>query len=109
MNNKQSTTRLYLGKKSLEQSISDNIRIIINTSPGECPFRPRFGLGVENLLDTSINNLDLAFEVATKITDYEKRITVKQVICKEITPGKKIVEINYQINKTNSLQTIKID
>lgn len=109
MNNKISTIRLLLGQKPLEDSISDNIRTILFTSPAECPFRPRFGLGIERLLDTNIDNLDLAFEVASKISDYEKRIKVKQVVSVELTPGHRQVKIIYEILKTNKLTQIIIN
>lgn len=109
MNKQTSTQHLSLGLKPLEQSISDNLRTILTTSPGEVPYRPRFGLGVEDLLDSNIDDLDLAAEVASKISEYEKRIQVKQVISNRGAAGVRTVKIIYTILQTNTLKQITIE
>ncbi|MEG1648334.1 MAG: GPW/gp25 family protein [Rikenellaceae bacterium] len=109
MSKQTSTQPLSLGRKSLEQSISDNIRIILTTSPGDVPYRPRFGFGVEEVLDGNIDDLDLASEVTSKISEYEKRIRVKQVISNRVAAGVRSVKIIYTILKTNTLQQITIE
>lgn len=67
------------------------------TSPGEAPFRPRFGLGAESLLDGAKKNVDIAYAVIDQLERYEKRIKVKKVDVATSATGQKTVTINYTI------------
>lgn len=97
-----------LGHKSLEDSISDNIRIILFTGRGEDPFRPRFGLGAERLLGGGMTNIDVAYEVADQLSTYEQRVDIKQVFCQSNSEGVQHVTINYEIIQTRTLTQITI-
>lgn len=109
MSNKTTMQIVRLGRKPLEDSIRDNIRTILLTSRGEVPFRPRFGLGAERLLSGSVSSLDIAYEVADQLTRYEKRIKVRQVVGKEVEPGKREIAIHYTIVENNENQTLIIN
>lgn len=89
-----------LGVKDTEESIRRNIRVILLTTRGSVPFRPGFGLGAEELLGGSMKSIDLAYEVTDQLSRYEKRIKVKQVLSRELTPGRREVEVRYQIAET---------
>lgn len=108
MNSKTITTTVPLGRKALEESIRANIRTILLTSRGEVPYRPRFGLGAERLLGGGMQSLDIAYEVADQLSEYEKRIKVRQVVTSEPEPGRREVVIHYEIRSTTEIQTLTI-
>lgn len=78
------------------------------TSRGEVPFRPRFGLGAEQLLGGGMAAIDIAYEVADQLTRYEKRIKVHQVVSTEPEAGRRKIAIYYTILQTNEQQTLII-
>lgn len=108
MNNQTPMQIVPLGFKALDDSISTNIRTILMTSRGEVPFRPRFGLGAEQLLGGGMAAIDIAYEVADQLTRYEKRIKVHQVVSTEPEPGQRKIAIHYTVLQTNEQQTIII-
>lgn len=88
------------------ESIRQCIRIILTTSKGEVPFRPRFGLSPEDLLDGRKKDVDIAYEIIDQLERYEKRIKVKKVEIKPGGMGQKLAGIHYTIlvlNKTDLL------
>lgn len=97
-----------LGIKDTEAGIRRDIRIILLTTRGSVPFRPGFGLGAESLLGGSMKSIDLAYEVTDQLSRYEKRIKVKQVLSRELTPGHREVEIRYQIVATGESDSLII-
>lgn len=102
------TQTVPLGIKDTEAGIRRNIRVILLTSRGAVPFRPGFGLGVENLLGGSMKSIDLAYEVTDQLSRYEKRIKVKQVLSRELIPGHREVEVRYQIAATGEADSLII-
>ncbi len=95
-----------LGVTDTVGSIRQCIRVILTTSKGEVPFRPRFGLSPENLLDGRMKDVDIIYEVVEQLESYEKRIKVKKVGVSTIDMGQKAVTIHYTIiaeNKTDLL------
>lgn len=108
MNSKMNGQIVRLGRKSLDQSIKDNIKIILLTSRGEVPFRPRFGLGAERLLGGGMKEIDIAFEVADQLSMYEKRIKVNQVVSNDLGEGRRQVTINYTIKETDTRELLII-
>lgn len=108
MNSKTNGQTVRFGRKSLEESIRDNIRTILLTSRGEVPFRPRFGLGAERLLGGGMKEIDIAFEVADQLSMYEKRIKVNQVVSNDLGEGRRQVMINYTIKETDTRELLII-
>lgn len=97
---------ITLGLTDTVQSIRQCIRIILTTSKGEVPFRPRFGLSPENLLDGRKKDVDIAYDIIEQLERYEKRIKVKKVDINTIDDGQKAATIYYSIlveNKTDYL------
>jgi phage baseplate assembly protein W len=78
------------------------------TTRGAVPFRPGFGLGAEQLLGGNMKSIDLAYEVTDQLSQYEKRIRVKQVLSREIAPGHVEVEIRYEIVATGETESVVI-
>jgi len=99
---------VQMGISDTVDSVRQAIRVILTTSKGEVPFRPRFGLGAENLLDGAKKNVDIAYEVVDQLTRYEKRIRVKQVKVTDIGVGQKTVEIHYTILIENKADILTI-
>lgn len=86
-----------LGVSDLVTSIRQCIRIILETSKGEVPFRPNFGLSPELLLDGQAKDVDISYAVIDQLATYEKRIKVKKVSVEAIATGHKRVSIYYTI------------
>lgn len=97
-----------LGVRETEAGIRQNIRTILLTNRGSVPFRPGFGLGAESLLGGSMKSIDLAYEVTDQLARYEKRIKVKQVLSREISPGRMEVEIRYEITASGDTDNLII-
>lgn len=97
-----------LGVTDTVESIRQCIRVILTTSKGEDPFRPRFGLSPENLLDGRKNDVDIIYEVVEQLEAYEKRIKVKKVTIKPTDMGQKAVTIHYTIIVENKSDLLTI-
>lgn len=101
---------IVLGLTDTVASIRQCIRIILGTSKGEVPFRPKFGLSPEELLDGKASDIDISYAVIDQLTTYEKRIKVNRVTVGLIAAGQKEVLINYTIIDTqiNDILTLTI-
>jgi len=97
-----------LGITDTTESIRQCIRVILTTSKGEVPFRPRFGLSPENLLDGRKKDVDIVYEVVEQLEAYEKRIKVKKVNVTPIDIGQKAVTIHYTIIAENKSDLLTI-
>ena len=97
-----------LGITDPAQSIRQCIRVILTTSKGEVPFRPRFGLSPEDLLDGRKKDVDIIYAVVEQLERYEKRIKVKKVVVSTIDMGQKAVTIHYTIIAQNKSDFLTI-
>ena len=97
-----------LGITDTVESIRQCIRVILTTSKGEVPFRPRFGLSPEDLLDGRKKDVDIAYEIIDQLERYEKRIKVKKVAVSSIDGSQRLVNIHYAILVQNKLDLLTI-
>jgi len=99
---------ITLGLTDKVESIRQCIRVILTTSKGEVPFRPRFGLSPEELLDGRMKDVDIAFAIIEQLERYEKRIKVKKVDIKTVDVGQKTATISYSILAQNTIDLLTI-
>jgi phage baseplate assembly protein W len=98
---------------TLEQSVRDEIRIILTTRPGEQLMTPFFGVGLQNFLDES-NNVAVRSQIQAAILgalqQYENRITVDAVEVNTIdgAPSEIAVRIHYRELRTNASRQIGV-
>jgi hypothetical protein len=98
---------------SLEQSVRQSIKIILQTRPGERLMRPRFGGGLDRFLHEA-NTLTTRRQIRDVITEslerWEQRILLDRVDVWEIEehPDRIRVEIVYRLRRTNQAQQLGI-
>ena len=99
-----------MGLTNIVASIRQCIRIILETSKGEVPWRPNFGLSAELLLDGQANDVDISYAVVDQLSRYEKRIRVTKVTVEPTAISQKLVTIYYYIIalKQNDILTLEI-
>lgn len=99
-----------LGIKDTVASIRQCIRIILETSKGEVPWRPNFGLSPADLLDGQAKDVDISFAVIDQLSRYEARIKVKKVAVDAVDAGHKRVSIYYTIitEEINDILTLEL-
>jgi len=98
-----------LSYPSMEESVRQSIRIILQTRPGERLMRPGFGAGLElflhepNTLTTRRRIRDL---IADSLTRWERRIILDRVDVWEVEdrPDSIRIEIVYRLRMTNTAQ-----
>ena len=100
---------IILGLTDTVQSIRQCILIILTTSKGEVPFRPRFGLSPEELLDGRKKDVDIAYAIVEQLERYEKRIKVKKVDIKTVDVGQKTATISYTILAQNTIDLLTLE
>ena len=100
---------ITLGLTDLVASIRQCMRIILTTSKGEVPFRPRFGLSPEDLLDGRKKDVDIAYAIVEQLERYEKRIKVKKVDIKTVDAGQKTATISYTILAQNTIDLLTVE
>lgn len=101
---------ITLGLADNVASIRQCIHIILETSKGEVPWRPNFGLSPELLLDGQAKDVDIAYAVIDQLSTYEKRIKVKKVLIEPVATGHKRANIYYSIieGQINDILTLEI-
>lgn len=100
---------ITLGLTDTVESIRQCIRIILTTSKGEVPFRPRFGLSPEELLDGRKKDVDIAYAIIEQLERYEKRIKVKKVDLKTVDVSQKTATIYYTILAQNTIDFLTLN
>lgn len=94
---------------ALEQSIAQQIQVILRTRPGEQLMRPEFGAGLEEFLHEP-NTLTTQRRIRDRVVDslgrWERRIQLDDVAVSEVPgePQRLRVEITYRIRRTGSLR-----
>jgi phage baseplate assembly protein W len=92
---------------TLEQSVAQQLRIILQTRPGEQLMRPEWGAGLENFLHEP-NNLTTQRRirdlVTSSLTRWERRIILDDVAVASPPdkPGLLRVEIAYRLRRTGA-------
>jgi phage baseplate assembly protein W len=102
-----------LSYRTLEESVRDQIRVILLTRPGEQLMRPDFGAGLENFVHEN-NTLEIRRRIRDRIADnlaaWEPRVQVDRIDVTEAPDsGSHIrVEIHYRIRRTGLSQQINL-
>lgn len=96
-----------VAESAYEQSISDSLKIILQTQPGERVMRPDFGCRLKDFAFQEMNYTVLSQmekEVSRAITFWEPRIIEVEVHCKPDSKGQGMVliEISYVVRSTNN-------
>jgi phage baseplate assembly protein W len=91
----------------LAQSVSESIRIILSTRPGEQLMRPEFGGGLDRLLhepNTITTRRRMRDLVQDSLARWERRILVDAVEVWEVpdAPSNVRVEIAYRLARTGA-------
>jgi len=95
----------------LAQSVSQTIRVLLRTRPGEQLMRPNFGAGLQNYLNEP-NNLNTRRRIQDAISEaldaWEPRIAVDRLDILEVPdfPGRLRIEIAYRILRTGASQRL---
>lgn len=102
-----------LGYPSLEESVRQSIKIILQTRPGERLMRPTFGAGLERYLHEP-NTLTTRRRIRDLITNslerWEPRVVLDRVDVWEVEqrPDTVRIEIVYRLRRTNRMQQMGI-
>ena len=99
---------------SLEDSIQQNIKVILQTRPGEQLMRPTYGAGLQDYIgqpDTTTTRRRLADAVQGSLSRYESRILVEGVDVDDdpAAPGWVRVEIRYRIRRTGASRRVGLN
>ena len=92
---------------ALEQSVAQQIRVILQTRPGEQLMRPTFGAGLENFLhepNTLTTHRRIRDLVASSLARGDTRIIVDDIAVGPVNgePGRIRVEIAYRLRRTGA-------
>lgn len=90
---------------TLEQSLAQQIQVILRTRPGEQLMRPEFGAGLEDFLhepNTSTTQRRLRDRIVEALGRWERRLQVEDVAVNEVPrqPQRLRVEITYRVRRT---------
>ncbi len=90
---------------TLEQSVSQLIRVILQTRPGEQLMRPNFGAGLENFLhepNTLTTHRRIRDVVSDSLARWERRIIVDDIAVSAPAdkPTQVRIEIAYRLRRT---------
>jgi uncharacterized protein len=91
---------------TLEQSVLDTIRVLLQTRPGEQKMHPRFGAGIQRFVgepDTVTTRARLRETIREGLGRWETRILVEAVdVAETERPGEVRVEIRFRIRRTGA-------
>ncbi len=98
---------------TLEESVSQSIRVILQTRPGEQLMHPQFGAGLEDYLNapnTLTTHRQIRDVITASLERWERRITLDRV---EVTPVPREltqvrVEIAYRLRRTGTRQAMRL-
>jgi phage baseplate assembly protein W len=103
-----------LSYPNLEQSVRDQIKIILLTQPGEMLLHPTFGAGLQDMLhqpNTLGTRRRLRDLVQKSIARWERRILLDQVDVWEVVqkPDAVRIELAYRIRRTGVAHNFHFD
>ena len=92
---------------TLEQSVAQQIRVILQTRPGEQLMRPTYGAGLENFLhepNTLTTHRRIRDLIQTPLARGEQRIVVDDISVAAVPdqPGRVRIEIAYRLRRTGA-------
>ena len=102
-----------MGWPTLEESVRQQIRVILSTRPGEQLMRPRFGAGLEDFVhepSTLTTRRRIRDAVAEHLGRWEPRIVLDRVEVWEVDdrPSAVRVEIGYRVRRTGAGRTLGV-
>lgn len=100
-----------LSYPTLEESVRQAIRVILQTRPSEQLMRPLFGAGLENYVheqNTLLTRRRITDLIKESLKRWERRIILNRVEVNEVPgqPTRLRVEIGYQLKRTGATQRL---
>jgi phage baseplate assembly protein W len=100
-----------LGYPTLDESVRQSIRIILQTRPGEQLMRPDFGAGLQEFLhepNTLTTRQRIRDAIADALARWEPRIVVDRIDVWEVDdrPSELRVEVAYRLQRTGAPQQL---
>ena len=97
--------------RTLEESVREQIRVILLTRPGEQLMKPEFGAGLEQFLgepNTVETRRRIRDRIQQSIEAWEPRVFLDrvEVFSSDAEPGQVRVEIFYRLRRTGAAQRI---
>ena len=94
-----------------EQEITEAIRLVLGTAPGERPMRPEFGCGIHEHVFAAADGATaghIAREVRAALDRWEPRIEVDDVVVAfdAVDVGTLYIEVRYTIRSTNDRRNL---
>ncbi len=92
---------------TLEQSVAQQIRIVLQTRPGEQLMRPAYGAGLENFLhepNTLTTHRRIRDLIQVSLAKWEQRIVVDDVSVAPVAdqPTQVRIELAYRLRRTGT-------
>lgn len=110
-----STDGFYLLNKTFKEFVSQNLKMLILTAPGERMMDPFFGVGLRNFLFENTPHDEIGQEVHTQVQRYMPFINIGEINFTNnidpLTPADKHtleMEIVYEIVPINLVDVLKI-
>ena len=99
---------------SVAESVRQQLRVILSTTPGEQLMRPGFGAGLHDFLgepDTITTRRRVYDRVSGSIAKWEQRIDVSRIEVDDVPgrPGWLRIEIGYRLRRTGETQTLGVN
>ncbi len=93
------------------EDIRQAILIILETTPGERPMRPDFGVGLRSLVFEPLSSATLGLvqlRVQQALVKWEPRINVHQVNVRADRPeqGRLLIDVRYEVRATNTFYNL---
>jgi phage baseplate assembly protein W len=103
-----------LNYPTLEASVRQSIRVILQTRPTEQLMRPLFGAGLENYVheqNTLLTRRRITDLIKESLNRWERRISLNRVEVNEVSgqPTRLRVEISYQLKRTGAAQRLGLE
>ena len=100
-----------LNYPTLENSVRQQIQVILRTRPGEQLMRPEYGAGLENFLhepNTIVTRRRLHDLLAESMERWEPRILVDRIEVNEVAdqPAQIRIELGYRLRRSGQTQQI---
>ncbi|MER5263940.1 GPW/gp25 family protein [Actinosynnema sp. NPDC002837] len=100
-----------IGMVEREQEITEAIRLVLGTAPGERPMRPEFGCGIHEHVFASADGATaghVAREVRAALDRWEPRIEVDDVVVAfdAVEVGTLYIDVRYTIRSTNDRRNL---
>ena len=98
---------------SLEQSVREQVQVVLRTRPGEQLMRPEFGAGLEDFLhqpNTLATRRRIRDLIEQSLTRWEGRIILDRIEVWEVPeqPTRIRVEIAYRLRRTGAAQKLAL-